>query len=253
MRISFAGFDSPIDLNCSRIAVLQIENKALFARVVQSLLQSKGMDALEPYTVWDESGNAVPPGKAFLPVCDPFSLPWSHKSLAGGLYAKLESMLRIDEEVSAKLQLLGSQLRSEICCMGFDLNGDYGFAVEWEMRRFLKAFDFGIGPQEGASLLDNLIRFFDYVADMAIAETLLFVNLKTFLTKNELSSVYERLFFHGIRALLLENHESEYYNELERKTVVDQHFIEYEIIGWSEGPSSAQGGICSNGFGAVAF
>lgn len=253
MRVSFAGFDNPIELSRSKIAVLQIENKALFARVVQSLLQSKGMDALEPYTVWDELGNVIPPGKAFLPVCNPFCLPWDHKSLAGGLYAKLESVLRIDEEASAKLQLLGSRLRSEICCMGFDLNGDYGFAVEWELRRFLKAFGFGIEPQEGASLLDNLIRFFDYVADMAIVETLLFVNLKTFLTEKELSSVYERLFFHGIRALLLENHESKHYNELERKTVVDQHFVEYEIIGWSESPSSTQGGICPNGFGAVAF
>ena len=88
---------------------------------------------------------------------------------------------------------------------------------------------------------------------MMINEAILFINLRTFLSKNELELLNERIIFHGIKALMLENQHTEIYSEFESKIVVDQHFVEYRSTYQSGSSSSTQGGFCSNGFGAVTF
>ncbi len=253
MRITFTGFEHPIDVSPSHACVLQIANEALFARVAESLLSGRGAQAIEPYTLWGDNGEELRPSAAFITITNPFELPWKHKSLMGALYSQVEGMLLIDEDLRFQLQELGAELCSCVSKMGLQFNADYGFEVEWGLSQHLKAFGYGIDFSESTSLLDNLIQFIDMSADMAIEEVLVFVNIKTFLTISELNDLYNRVFLRGIRVLLLENHESRAYHELERKTVVDQHFIEYEVKPWSECPSSSQRRICPNGFGAVTF
>lgn len=253
MKICFAGLENPIIIERGYVSTLRIANQTLFARICQSLLSAKGEEALEPYTIWSEDNEQISPSSAFIPIANPFNLPLKHRSLEGNLFAKLYDETLIDESLRAKLQSINDQLNSSINSLSMQLNANYAFAIEWDLGRYLKAFDFGIETSETASLLDNLIDFVDLGADMAIDEVLLFVNLKTFLSKNDLEQFFDRVIFHGIRVLLLENQHSQIYNELESKTVVDQHFIEYNVTFQSACPPSTQGRFCSNGFGAVTY
>lgn len=253
MRISFEGLDTPIDLADKGITTLQVLNENLFARVCASLLSMKGEKAIESYSVWDDDGVELKPTNAFILVSDPFSLPWKHRSLMGGLYDRLEKELLIDEELRQEIQNYGISLESSIHKLGLQFNADYRFGVEWNIGSYLKAFSYEIDILETASLFENLISFIDFGADMAIDKVLVFINLKTFLTKNELVGLQERLFFHEIKALLLEGSCSRAYSGFEREYAIDRDFIEYVFERKSDCPSSSQGGFCSNGFGAVSF
>ena len=240
MLISFSGFDHPIACGDANVSVIQISNKALFARICQSLISGRREGALEPYSITAEDG-AV------------FDLPWKHKSLSGGLYKQFEEHLLADEDDRRLIRQLNEQLESAVAQIGFQYHGEYGFGIEWSLQRYLNAFGFGVEVSPNTSLFDNLIHFIELVADIGISETLLFVNLKTFFTEKELAELYRRLIFYGISSLLLENHDAVIQYGFEHKIVVDQHFLQYEVICQSESPSSAQGRICSNGFGAVTF
>lgn len=253
MKLSFAGLDHSIAFNAKHVVVVQISSKALFARICQSLLSGKGESAVEPYSIWDDEGQEVTSSKAFIPIINPFDLPWKHKSLMGMIPKQIEGILLQDENQRTELQALGSELESAIARIGFQLNADYAFKIEWMLGNHLKAFGFDIDVPEGASLLDNLIQLIDLAADANINETLLFVNLKTFLLKTELIELYSRLNFREIKAILLENQEAEASGEFEQKVVIDRDFIEYQVVGRLEDPSLSQGRICSNGFGAVTF
>lgn len=253
MNLSFAGLDHSICFDATHVTVVQVANEMLFARLCQSLLSGKGEEALESYSIWDEQGNEVKPSGAFIPILNPFDLPWGHKSLMGALPLQIESIMLQDEDQRARLQSLSSELERTIVGMGLQLNADYSFRVEWMLKNHLKAFGFNIDVPEGASLLDNLMMLVELAADTHVNETFLFVNLKTFLSRNELKQLFRTLIFHGIRAIMLENREVGIYSEFEQKTVVDRDFIEYQVSGWSDDPSLSQGRICSNGFGAVTF
>lgn len=251
MRIAFSGLDKPVDVADRGITILQIESESLFARVCDSLISLKGDKAIESYTVWNEDGEEMSPSGAFIVVANPFDLPWKHKGFMGGLYSKLEKELLIDEGLRQELHELGAELESSAYKLGFQLNANYRFGVEWNLSSYLKAFSFEVDILEDASLLDKLISFIDLGADMSIDKVIIFINLKTFLTENELTELQDRLFFHGIRALLVERYSSSWDEECVRKYLVDRDFVEYVFKGRSDCPSSSQGRICSNGFGAV--
>lgn len=253
MRITFAGMDAPVEVRERGATILRVLNQRLYARVCESLVSQKGEGAVEPYSVWDDDGCEVGPANALLVVANPFDLPWKHRSMVGGLYSSLEAGLLEDEDMRRELQGFRVALESSVHKLGFQLNADYGFAVEWSLGSYLKAFSYEVDLTGASTLLDKLICFADFVADVMVGKVLVFVNLGTFLTENDLLRLNDRLFFHGISALLLENRGFGLDAGNVREYVVERDFVEYILTGRSECPSSSQGGFRSNGFGAVAF
>lgn len=253
MRISFAGMDAPVEVRERGATVLRVLNQRLYARLCESLVSQKGEAAIEPYSVWDEDGCEINPASALLVVANPFDLPWKHRSMVGGLYSSLEAGLLEDEDMRRELQDFRVALESSVHKLGFQLNADYSFAVEWSLGGYLKAFSYEVDLSGASTLLDKLICFVDFVADVMVGKVLVFVNLGTFLTEIDLLRLNERLFFHEIGALLLENLAFELDSSVALEYVIDQDFVEYVFTGKSECPSSSQGGFRSNGFGAVAF
>lgn len=253
MKVCFSGFDNPIHISEGHVTTLQISNQMLFARICQSLLSGNGEKALEPYTLWDDNDEPLSPQAAFIPIANPFDLPIKHRSLGGKIASRLYCEMLLDENVRQELQGFHDKTTSIINILSMQFNANYAFELEWDLARYLKTFDFGLDISDDAPLFDNLINFIDLGADMAINEVLLFMNLKTFLTKKELQQFTERVFFHKMKVLLLENQHAIIYNDLESKMTVDQHFIEYTSTHQPDCSPSSQRRICFNGFGAVTF
>lgn len=253
MRISFAGMDAPVEIRERGVTILRVLNQHLYARLCESLVSQKGEAAVEPYSVWDEDGHEINPASALLVVANPFDLPWKHRSMVGELYSSLEAGLLEDEDMRRELQEFRVALESSVHKLGFQLNADYGFAVEWSLGSYLKAFSYEVDLSGASTLLEKLICFVDFAADVTVGKVLVFVNLGTFLMENDLLGLNDRLFFHGISALLLENRTFKLDESIALEYVVDQDFVEYALTGKSEYPSSSQGGFRPNGFGAVAF
>lgn len=225
MRICFDGFENPIELRWARPFVLEVHNRALFARVCDSLVSCYGEDACEAYSIWDGE-REVRPRSAFLVVPDALNLPWESKDIGGRLYSLLQERQLEDEAIRGLFDSRFRELRGLVSQLLVQLEGDYRFGLEWDLQRFLKAFGFTVDFDQGAAFIDRLILFLDCCADMQVNKALLFVNLKTFLTEKEVARFYERVFFHELRVLMLENDADMNSYALEDKMVVDQHFLE---------------------------
>ena len=252
MRLVFEGFDNALDIVPGRVAVLALENQKLFSRVCESLLSGLGSEAVEPYGLW-EGNEKLNQKQAFIPVLSPLELPWKHRVLGARLHKVIEQLLMEDDEARARLDTLALRLASSTTSLAFQLHGSYGFKVEWALADYLKAFGFGVEIEDGNSLFDKLIQFIDFAADMQLREVLLFINLETFLSKNEMEEFDKHVFFQELSVLLLEQRSYDQVCDNESKVHVDQHFLEYATAFQSDGTSSSQRGFCSNGFGAVTF
>ena len=225
MKIVFTGLETPLEVDSEWISVLEVHNRTLFARICQSLASLTGSQACEPYYVWDDAGSAIQPKNAYLYVGDPFSLPWQERDLAGALQQHFESCLIEDYMLRDEIESLGRAISSRIALLGLQMSADYSFGAEWDLRRYLKAFDFDVCRGD-VSLLENLIEFFKFASDMRFSRMLVFVNLKSFLSGNQLDLLYEQAVFSRVRLLLLENVKDERLFPQEKKKVVDQCFIE---------------------------
>ena len=226
MRLVLQGMDMPIDIHRGTPRVLEVQNHVLFTRIVRSLISGEGEEAFEPYSLWDEKGEELKAATSLMFVSDPLHLPWDSKALSGQLFDKIVGLMLEDEERRIQIEGMGLRLAQDIGGLTHQINADYSFAVEWGLKQYLKAFSFSVERLEGPRYLESLISFLDFCADMALKQVLVFVNLKSFLSENEVIEFYERVFFHDLSVFMLETVKDETSYGLEQKTVIDLHFLE---------------------------
>lgn len=227
MKITLSGINHAIELMEGEVCTLEIENRTLYANVCRSLASGEGGSAFEPYSVWDDDGEELTPSSSLLVVTDPLNLPWEHKALSGKLFDRLENLLFESEESRDEVESLASSLFRAIARLPHQVNAEYSFGLEWSLRQYLKSFAFHVDRFESSRYLDSLISFLDFSSDMGVKQVLVFSNLKTFLSKTDLIEVFEHVFFHNLRVLLLETaHDGTCY-EHEKKMYIDQHFLEF--------------------------
>lgn len=205
--------------------MLEVQDRTLFARICQSLESELDDEAVEPYALWDGEDRRSSRNR-FLFVFDPFNLPWNERALIGEVLERVEGMFMNEDGVRREIELAGRMLSDRVASLGLQLRSDYAFEVQWEMRKYLKAFDFGVETDPSDPLLDNLIKFLKFASDAAFDRQLVFVNLKSFLPRDEVQEFYRQAVFSELNVLLLENAPDDAWYEYERKMSIDKDLLQ---------------------------
>ncbi len=225
MRLVFSGLEEPIELMAGECATLEVQNQALFTRLVRSLMSAEGCCALEPYSLWEDD-TELKPKEAFIVIDNPLRLPWDERGLMGQVVKRIEREFLEDEDLRQMVEKLQSAMASQLMSLGLGMNADFGLANDWELKKYLKFLGFGVDYQETRSFLDNLSNFLSLTLDAGDKRVLVFVNLKTFLSKNDFEAFLEQVFFQKTRVFLLENKQDSNRYAHEHKRCVDLHFVE---------------------------
>lgn len=226
MKLVLSGLETPIEIAPGYATTLQVENQTLFTRIARSLECADGRFALEPFTIWEKE-KELRPASSLLLVSDVLHLPWDDRALMGEVVKRLECEFLEDEDMRRAVEAMDSSLSTKLLELGFAMNSDYGFGLEWDLRRYLKFRGFGIDSTDAAPLLDNVINFLSLALDAGCRKVIAFVNLKTFLTINDLKALFDFIFYSNLNVLLLESKRDEMVYDYERKITVDLHFLEY--------------------------
>ena len=226
MRLVFHGMETPLEIVPGEPAVLQVENQTMFANFTLSLLSGEGRYAREPYSLWADDEELKPKDK-FIVIADPLHLPWDDRTFMTAVTKKMEREILEDEDLRMQIEEAEQLLASRLGALRLGFHSDYEFGLEWDLKRSLKYFGFGAAFQPEKSFLDNLLNFLSFALDAGCKKTFVFVNLKTFLSENDVKALYDYAFFSNLSMLLLENKRDQTKYEHERKTVVDLQFLEY--------------------------
>ena len=225
MNLVLSGFSDSLTLGNDKVSVLEVHDRTLFARICQSLFSELDDEALEPYALWEDDDRRSS-RNYFLFVFNPFELPWSDRALIGEVLERIEGMFLDEDDVRQEIETAGRTLSERVASLGLRLQSDYAFEVQWEMRKYLKAFDFGVEVDPSDSLFDNLIKFLKFASDAAFKKQLVFVNLKSFLTEKEVQEFYQQAIFSELHVLLLENTPDDTNFEHERKMLIDKDLLQ---------------------------
>lgn len=253
MKISFSGFGSPVLITRSKTTTLEIQNRVLFSRVCEALISEAGEDAVEPYTFWNDDDVELKSKGQILPICDSFHLPWDDRVIINSLLARIENLLCEDEDCRSAAERDYRRLNYRFTTLALQLGSEYTFDIDWDPKRYLKSFGFRVDMGSCEMLLDKLILFLTMLEDISFERTIMFINLKIFLSNSEVERFFEHVFFSNLKVLMLESvpDSARYINEM--KYTVDQDFLENLPISQTESTVPMQKGICPNGFGAVSF
>lgn len=225
MKLYVAGFHEPLVLDNEAVTVLEVHNRTLFARICQSLESELDDEALEPYALWDGEDRRSSRNR-FLFVFNPFDLPWSEKALIAEVFERVEAIFLNEDDARQEIESVGRSLSDKVASLGLRLRSDYAFEVQWELRKYLKAFDFGVEMDPSDPLLENLIKFLGFASDAAFERQLVFVNLKNFLPPDEVQEFYRQAVFSELNVLLLENAPDDASYEYERKMSIDKDLLQ---------------------------
>lgn len=225
MRLVFSGLESPVEVTPGRCSTIEVENQTLFTRIAQSLLSGEGRYATEPFSIW-EGEDELRPKDTLLVIDNPLSLPWDDRVFMGSIVKRIEREYLEDEDLRRAVEELQRSIATRLMSLGLGMNTDLGFSLEWDLKRYLKFMGFGVSYQGSKSFLDNLLNFLSLALDSGDKRVIAFVNLKTFLSKNDFETFLEQLSFLKTKVLLLENKQDVNQYEYEQKRAIDLDFIE---------------------------
>ena len=136
-------------------------------------------------------------------ILNPFALDINSRKALTGLYTEL-GKLGLNEENYLKTCSLKGQIAEYI----YDLlnQADYAlkFKDDFNLQSLFKALEVEFEAGEG-NFLEGLVYFLDVCSKFQKIKILTFVNLKTYLTSEELHEFYKEAFYRKIQLLLLEN------------------------------------------------
>ena len=229
MKLQFLRFETEIALSGDAVSTLQVEDRLLFSRMVQSLVSEQGEQACEPYRLWDDTDKKVNPRKALLVIDSLPGLPLDDRGMLGKLYAQIENSINDEVEFEGDLANASARLQQLFRALNAEMWGRYEFGVDWSPALFLKSFGFQPMQEEGDALLENCIRFFELCVDIGFDKPLVIVNAKSFFAQNDLEELFSQAIFHGIALMVMESWQDSRILKNEQKIVIDQHFVESTV------------------------
>jgi CRISPR-associated protein Csn2 len=224
MKLKLLRLDCSIEIVPEAVTTLEIEDRKLFSRVVESLISEKGRYATEPYLLFD-GNQAVQPRGGMRVINSLPVMPPPDRGLSVKLLKKIGTQLEVDSAAWIKLSTLFGEASEIIEEAANGLQGDYCLTKDWDIETYLKAFGFTVVPRDDCSLLDNCIHMLGLCADLEPEVPVAIVNAKSFFLPEELAILFDEAVFSGISLLLLESWKDERTYTLERKVAIDQHFL----------------------------
>ena len=201
MKLVYTELEKQLVFQENKVNVLVIERKELFRRMIQEL--DKQISREDGEFVLSDNNKTMKIDKEVCLILNPFALDINSRKTLTGLYNEL-GKLGLNEENYLKTCILKGQIAEYI----YDLLNQVDYALKFQddfnLQSLFKALEVEFEAGEG-NFLEGLVYFLDVCSKFQKVKILTFVNLKTYLTSEELHEFYKEAFYRKIQLLLLEN------------------------------------------------
>ncbi|ATV65990.1 type II-A CRISPR-associated protein Csn2 [Fusobacterium pseudoperiodonticum] len=197
MIFQYKGFNFKIDFEDKSIFSLIIENKKLYRKVIEDLINNISID--DSNIILSENNKLIVPEKEIFVFSDYFNFD-VNKFVLNKYYKELKNLSEnefFDETVEIK-----EALRNYVTKL---IENEYSVKLEEDLdiSQILKAF--GIKFQRNEDLLLNLFEWIKILNELLGYEIFFFINLENFLSDNELVEFSKFILYNKYKVIFLEN------------------------------------------------
>lgn len=180
----------------------------------------------EPFALLNNGAN-INSDKFLTIITDMFSLDLNNKKIISLALAKLDRICLLDESLENDLIEINKLLYNKVTSVIAELDGDFLISADWQLSKYLKAFNFSAEYEIGESCYDKIIKFLQIASDLFYEQVICFVNFKSYLTDYEMEKIYEYSIYHKLMILVIESTSSSDVLKYERKLTIDKDFDEF--------------------------
>lgn len=201
MKLVYTELEQQLIFQENRVNVLVIEHKELFRRMIQEL--AKQIGGVEGRFVLSDNDKILKIDKDVCLVVNPFALEINSRKALTGLYNEL-GKLGMNEENYLNTCRVKGQIAEYIYGLLNQVDYALKFQDDFNLQSLFKALEVEFESGE-ENFLEGLVYFMDVCSKFQKVKIFAFVNLKTYLTNDELKKIYKEAFYRKIQLLLLEN------------------------------------------------
>ena len=224
MKIVFNFLDNQIDFE-NNIFSIEVENKNYLFRIIEEFNKINNGDISESISVYDKKYNEINIKNKFDLYFDYFNLDINNKKIQIKIYDYIinnvneEDNIRIVNQYNKIIKIFNKELSN--------LNLDISINEDISCDSIIKSIKFNIEKKD--SLLENLLQLIDINALFKLNEFLILVNLKQYLSKNELIELYKYSTYNDVKLLLIDSlsYGTTIFNE--KKLIIDEDLNEFMI------------------------
>lgn len=203
---------------------IECENHSYFFRIVNLFNQISNNILDESLKIFDQDLEINCSNKVKI-LFDYFNIDFSDKKYTTKLIDLVRS--KFDEietqKILSEFKKISKLLEKNIGEVDLPITTQNDFDIE-SVLKFMK-----LTIQASTSLLDNLFLLIDVESIFHLNYFLIFVNLKSYLTTNELNELYKYALYHEIPILLIDNCNYGITLDNEKKLIIDDNLNEFMI------------------------
>jgi len=182
------------------VNVLVIENPHALSSIMKELLkQSKGDDGS---FILSEKEKLYKLSKEIALLLEPFTIDCNEKRILTKLYQELK--IQVDENMSEETMELNAKIIDYLDKVTMTVPYLTTFQLEYDVLGLFKLLGVGLEYNE-TSLCENIISYLKALSQLCGYRTIVFLNLKSFLSSNDIMYLYEFAFYNKLNLILIEN------------------------------------------------
>lgn len=225
MKLVINFLDNDLYINSERVLSIEIENKSYFYRIVNCFNSLYIGDKKDDINFYDEKFNEINLNNKILIMYDFFNFDFNSKKNNSRIYKLIENNL--DEKAQQLFNNLYSKLlkllKNELNYLDINICLD----EEYKIENLLKIVKLSIEKKD--SLMDNLFLLIDIEKILKVNEVLVFINLKQYLSKDELKEFYKYIVYNNLNAVFIDSQTYGISNSMETKIIIDDNLNEFVL------------------------
>lgn len=222
MTINVEYFDNVIKLEDDFVVSIEIENKNVFYRFIKDFYEISYGNVLEEVKFFNQDMKELNSSVKVQVFSNYFEIDFDSKKISNALLKYVyENISDIDRQSIIKSQQKLIDIYNKILNeLDLPLNVNSDISVE-AISKYLK-----ISINKPLTLLDNLFLLIDLERELKINELLIFVNLKSYLSKDELIELYKYSIYNKVKILLVDAFNYGVTLNNEKKLIIDENLDE---------------------------
>ncbi len=214
MKLVHPAFENQIIIYENKANVIVIENPELLTDIVFELKNQ--ISGKEGSFILSNNMEYISLSKAAEICVDPFSLDFNSRKLISSLYEKLRKRA-LDEDMYLDTAKVTGDILLYIENLLFSVDSDFlEYNLDIDITSIFKCAEVKFST-DYEKLSERLLDYMSIYNEYCHTELFIFVNLKSYISNDELKNLYDTLFYRKIKILLIES--------MERNQVLDCELI----------------------------
>lgn len=225
MKLKIDYLDNIIEIKNSIVNAIEIENKKYFYRVINDFNMLINMQQIDNITFLDDDNNEMNMKSKIKLFVDFFNLGFDSKKCINDLSKYIND--NIQEEAKLLLTKQYNKIKTIYKKLLNEIDISLSLDEDLNIENLIKILDVKINQKE--NLLDNLFLLIDLEKLFNKENIIIFVNLKQYLSREEIVELYKYSIYNQVQLLLIDSQAYGVTLENEKKLIVDENLDEFML------------------------